>query len=546
MTVFMVPPLEEEEYPTLGPQVAEAIEDRLVFGPGDLRGQPAQLDDEKRALLYRAYEVYPRGFKDARGQLIEGRRRFRRVAISVRKGSAKTEFAMWIGATELDPEGPVRCDGFRGETPIGRPVVDPYIPLVATTEEQTEELAFGALYNILLESPIAHLFDIGLERIMRIHGDGKAVALATAPDARDGARTTWQHFDETHRFTLPRHKSAHRTMLANLPKRRLADPWALETTTAFTPGEGSVAEDTMTYARKVLEGITEDSRLFFFHRQAGDQHDLSTPDGVRAAVLEASGPVASWSDIEGICEQWQDPTSDFSYLERVYLNRPTQGSRRAFDLDAWKRLANKNYMPLPGAKITIGFDGSRFHDATGFIATEISTGFQWKLGGWEHDPRQMNWEVPEGEVESTLEAAFEIYDVVLVYADPPYWETPVARWAGRWGERKVIPFRTNRWTPMSYATRSFRNAMDSGEVTHADDPDFDRHIGNACKHVLTLRDDKGERLWVIEKERPDSVFKIDYGVAAILSWQARNDAIASGVLSAPPSWHGIIIPGGGS
>jgi len=36
----MVPPVAEEEWPTLGPQVCDFIEAYLVFGPGDLRGQP--------------------------------------------------------------------------------------------------------------------------------------------------------------------------------------------------------------------------------------------------------------------------------------------------------------------------------------------------------------------------------------------------------------------------------------------------------------------------------------------------------------------------
>lgn len=189
MTILCVPAIEESPWPSLGPQVCSFIEDYLVFGPGDLRGEPARLDSEKRALIYRAYEVFPPGHPQA------GRRRFKRVAISLRKGSAKTEFAAWIAAAELHPDGPVRCDGFDAYgRPVGRGVVDPYIPMVAYTEEQSEDLAYGALRVILQYSQIADDFDIGLERIMRVNGDGKAVALASAPDARDGARTTFQHF----------------------------------------------------------------------------------------------------------------------------------------------------------------------------------------------------------------------------------------------------------------------------------------------------------------------------------------------------------------
>ncbi len=45
-----------------------------------------------------------------------------------------------------------------------------------------------ALRVILAESPISKRFDIGLQRIKRLGGDGEAKAVAAAPDARDGAR----------------------------------------------------------------------------------------------------------------------------------------------------------------------------------------------------------------------------------------------------------------------------------------------------------------------------------------------------------------------
>lgn len=522
MTLLCVPTLEEKPWPSLGRQVCQFIEDYLVFGPGDLRGQPARLDAEKRALIYRMYEVFPQGLPNA------GRRRFKRVAISLRKGSAKTEFAAWIAAAELHPEGPVRCDGFDAYgQPVGMGVIDPYVPMVAYTEEQSDELAYGALRIILQYSQIAGDFDIGLTRILRKGGDGKAASLANAPDARDGARTTFQHFDETHRFTLPRLKSAHRTMMANIPKRKLSDAWSLETTTAPDPGEGSVAEDTMDYARQVNDGKITDSRLFFYHRQASDIHDLNTPEGIRAAVIEASGPVAEWSDIDGIIEQWRDPTADRTYLERVWLNRLVRGSDKAFDAERWKELAQPDYSISDNALVTLGFDGARYHDATAIVATEIATGFQQLVGLWEHPQGLSDWEVPQSEVEAAIAAAFERWDVWRMYADPPYWETFVAKWAGEYGEKRILEWWTNRLKPMAYAIKAYSNAIASGEVTH--DGRFNRHIGNACRRTLTLRDELGVPLWVMQKERPDSPHKIDAAMAAVLSWEARNDAIAAGV-----------------
>ncbi len=522
MTVLMVPK-DKTAFPSLGGQVCAWIEENLVYGPGDLRGTPVQLDPEKRALVYRMYEVFPKGHPQA------GRRRFNRVALSLRKGSAKTEFAALIAAVELHPEGPVRCDGFdvHGE-PVGVGVTDPYIPMVAYTEEQSDELAYGALRIILMYSQVADDFDIGIERIVRIGGDGKAVSLASSPDARDGARTTFQVCDETHRWNTPRLKAAHRTMLANVPKRYRSNAWTLEVTTAPSPGEGSVAEDTMDYARQVASGDVQDSRLFFFHRQASDDHDLTTPEGVRAAVIEASGPVAEWSDIDGICEQWRDPTSDKAYLERVWLNRLVRASEKAFDFELWRSL-KADFTPQPGDTITLGFDGARWRDSTALVATHLTTGFQWLVGLWEKPQNVDEWEVPDEEVDAAVDEAFSLWNVWRMYCDPPYWETQVATWAGKYGEKRVIAWWTNRVKQMAYAIKSFNTSIKARELSHAGNTDYSRHIGNAVRKKLNLVDEDGEPLWVIYKERPDSPFKIDAAMAGILSWQARCDALASGV-----------------
>lgn len=515
-------------YPTLGPQVCNFIEQNLVFGPGDLRGAPVVLDEEKRGLIWRLYEVYPQG------HALAGRRRFKRCCISLPKGTAKTELAAWIAACELHPEAPVRCTGWtkRGE-PIGGSVNDPYIPLVAYTEEQSDELAYTALRVMLEQGPLKDDFDIGLERILRKKGDGKAQSLSGSPNARDGARTTFQHFDETHRFTTPRLKDAHKTMVANIPKRKMADAWSLETTTASEPGVGSIAESAMEYAMAIHEGRGADSSLFYFHRQASDEHDLAKPDGVRAAVLEASGPTAAWRDIDSIVGLWSDPTNDKAYLERVYLNRMVKSSTQAFNVGLWKSLERDDVDVEPQSNITIGFDGGQFHDSTGLVCTDIDTGYQWVEGAWECPPGGEKWptpwQVPVEEVDEAVRDLFERYRVWRMYADPPYWQSWVALWAGVFGKERVIEWWTNRNVQMSAALENYETAMKESRISHDGDARLTRHVGNARKHFLPQRNEKGEHLWVIRKERKDSPAKIDICMSSVLSWEARTDAIAAGV-----------------
>lgn len=524
MSILMVP-CDADPWPTLGPQVCAWIEENLCFGPGDLRGQPAVLDDEKRALIWRMYEIYPQG------HILAGRRRFKRVGLSLAKGLAKTELAAWITACELHHEAPVRCVGWdkRGD-PIGGPVTDPYIPMVAYTEEQSDELAYGALKTILEESMVRDDFDIGLERIMRKRGDGKAVSLSSSPSARDGARTTFQLADETHWWTLPKLVRAHQTMMANLPKRKLADAWALEVTTAPEPGTGSVAEATMDYAKAIKEGRAKDSRLFYFHRQASDEHDLTTEKGAREAVIEASGPAAAWRDIDAIVELWRDPTTDRQYWERVWCNRLVRSSYKAFDVVRWKQLAAGINPVKPGDLITLGFDGAQFYDSTGIVGTHVETGYQWLIGAWECPYGQEGkWQVPTAEVDEAVAAAFSQYKVWRMYADPPYWQSWIAKWAGEYGTDRVVEWWTNRRKQMSYALEGFDTAMASGDISHDGSGALTRHIGNCFRHDLPQKDEEtGKSLWLIRKERRDSPNKIDLAMAAVLSWEARNDAIAAG------------------
>jgi len=540
----MIPELEAEgaEWPSLGPSIVRWIEANLTFGPGDLRGMPAKVDGEKQAFISRMYEVYPLGAKDANGKPIHGRRRFRRCCLSVAKGQAKTELAAWLAACELHPDAPVRCYDFdsTGRTPTGRGVTDPYIALVAYTEEQTEDLAYAAL-KVMVEESVAIRgdFDIGLERIMRKTGDGKAVALAGSPNARDGARTTFQHKDETHRWNSDRLRRAATTMTANLPKRLMADPWELETTTAFTPGENSVAEQSADYAKGVREHRIKDSRLFYFHRQAGDGHDLGTPEGIRAAVVEACGPTVAWRDIEGICDQWQDPGADLTYLERVWLNRTVAASAQAFDATKWK--ASAHLHPDADHKlqlITLGFDGSLNDDSTALIATCVLCGWQWPVGLWEKDFE--SWEVPRPEVDAAVDQAFADFEVWRMYSDPSKWEADLARWAGRHGDKRVVGWPTTHYRKMATALKSYASAIVNGDISNNGDARVARHIGNAVRSQLNFKDDDGSPLWLIQKDRRDSPNKIDAAMAGCMSWQARLDAVASGATN--EQWNGIFIP----
>lgn len=545
MSQFVIPPL-DEEWPSLGPDVCDWMEDNLAFGPGDLLGQPYRLDEEDRAFVEAAYQVFPKGHPR------EGKRRFDTFVLMTRKGTKKSERLAAFSAVELAEDGPVRCDGWRREgrtwVPVGRPVVSPYVWILAFAKEQAEDTSFEALRQMVMLGPGHDKFDVWEERVIRRGGVGQAQALASAPDSRDGGKTTFQGKEEGHRWTQPRQKEAHQTTRGNLSKRPIAEPWEMHATTTYAPGEGSVAEDLHDAARKMNDADARTSRMFFFYRWADTRIEIRNEDGsinkreLLRAIDDASGPVAArWSPAENIASmQFLAPGADPDYAERVWLNRRKQRTQSAFDVEAWKRNTTDYRIPA-GALITLGFDGSRGTsdprrpgDHSGLIATEVSTGFQEKLAHW--NPEQFaDRLIPRVEVNMAVDLAFSTYQVWRLYADPPDWDPEIAAWRGKYGEDRVIEWFTWRERAMGFACENYAKAITLGLVGNDGDAEFTSHIGHAHKRFVNAKDDKGERLFVIAKEREGSPLKIDLASAGVLSWEARSDALASGANEQQPS-----------
>ncbi|WP_232002808.1 large terminase [Mycobacterium sp. 1245801.1] len=503
-----------------------------------MAGQPARIDDEKRAFVYSMYEVHPLGHP------LAGNRVYNRVALEMRKGVGKTSFAAWIVCAELHPDSPVRFNGFdaNGQLRQGRPVNSPYIPMLADTKDQADELCYAFVKFILESCEDADLFDIGNERILRLGAngtaDGRAVSVSGAPGSRDGALTTFQHIDEAHRLFLPRMREAHETMLQNLPKRPQEDPWTLYTSTAGKPGQGSIEEDLRLDAEDIAAGKKSDPTFFYFSRWAGEEHrDLTTVEARVAAVAEATGPVGEWApgQFERIARDWDRKGVDRAYWERVWLNRWRQGESQAFNMPHVRDTLCRPARIKDGAFVALGFDGARFRDSTALVAVDIESGLSELLGMWERPDDVEEWTVPESEVTELLADTMRRFKVWRAYCDPPHWTETVAGWSQRWPDQ-IIEWHTNRHRMMAFAVRALAEAVDSSAITFGDGPyrpDLFRHMGNTGRNELRVRDDHGEALWVPQKADGRQIDKIDAAVALTLAWTACLDARRSGAKPGP-------------
>lgn len=237
-----------------------------------------------------------------------GRRRFGHVFLSRPKGCNKSGFAAAIALFEAF--GPCRFDHwakegetytFLGQTypyspgePVGRPIQSPLVVCLATAEDQTGEV-YDTIYWNCTEGPLSLLagrgMDAGKTRINLPMG-GQIRYASSAARSQDGGLQTFICFDETHQYNNKRLRDLYDIMTQNLTKRGIeADPWFLETTTMYAPGENSIAEQTYRTARDIESGKLRGwEDLLFDHRYANIRRDeFANNEKLEHAIYEAYG-----------------------------------------------------------------------------------------------------------------------------------------------------------------------------------------------------------------------------------------------------------------
>lgn len=513
------------EFPTLGFLVADWIEDSCAIPDGEKAGEPMVLTDEQLRFLLWHYRLRPNAKADAAKP--SAAFAYRRSQLVRPQKWGKGPLSAAIICAEAN--GPVLFDGWdaNGE-PVGVPWATPWIQVVAVSEDQTDNVWTALVPMIELGSLRADIPDTGKTRI-NVAGHGGSAGLiepvTSAHLSRLGQRLTFAVHDETHSWT--KHNGGEK--LADTQRRNLAGMGgrSIETTNAWDPSESSVAQITFENAPPdVFRDYPEPPKGSIRNKRE------------RRRILKAAYGDSWWVDLDRIeSEILELLPRDPNQAERFFFNRIVAGADKAFDSERWAQLHDPDAGGIAeGRKVTLGFDGARRNDATGLVATDIETGHQVVVGVWER-PRELDpdtdWEVPEADVNAAVEWAFDTWDVWRLYGDPPYWETPLDTWAGRYGEDRVVQWWTNRLKQMAFALKAYSNAQADGELSHDGHPKFAEHIANAVKHQTRMRDDDGSWLWVIRKENPKSAKKIDLAMAGCLSWEARGDAVRKGVLDEP-------------
>jgi hypothetical protein len=560
-------------FPSLGYQLVDLAETMLVHGPGDVQGSPIEIDDEFAKFWINAYRLNPES----------GRRVYSRAFLSRAKGRDKSGHA--ARKVIMEALGPVRFSHWarKGETswwgyryevgePVGRPVTYPFIRILATEEGQTGNTYDAVQYLLHNEHVLSYLessdcidwmnwydrevrLDVGLTRTFLggSVGDGEIVPSTASSSSKDGGKETFVVFDETHLYTIPVLRQMYRTVRRNMTKRKDSEPWGLETSTMFGPGEDSVAEDTYKLYLLVKEGkAAAEAGTLVDHLEGPEPADWDDPAELRRCLEVAYGDACGWIDLDSKVQQILEDGPKFRHEHRRYFyNRPSRaGAGRLLDADTAARLLHPSTELPDGSPIAIGFDGSETGDSTWVVATHMVTGIAYVLAAWERpiEVSKTDFKVNKEEVDQVMREVLSRYQVAWGCIDPSRFHEYLAGWQAAFPDSHLERFPVWNLTQTTDAITMAEQQIANGTCLisqQAADVGLIRHGQNAT--IVTL---DGARLrkqykQVVKPEDTDTGMKalsfVDGAVAWIYCIEARRRALAKGWVPEPEPVAPLVI-----
>lgn len=512
-------PAEPGEFPTLGYDVGEWIESHCVIPDGYRMGEPYRLTDEMWSFLLHFYRLYPHaGAWPAPDAL-------RHYGAQLRRSQKWGKDPFGAAIILAEALGPTRFDGWNAAgDPVGAPYPTPLIVCLGTSEDQTDN-TWRPLLSMVRRGPLIDLpgIDAGQTRL-ELPSGGKIEPVTTSAKARLGAPMTFLTMTESHLFTL---QGGYRKV-AGAVKRNVAgmDGRWVELTNAWDPTEGSEAQVTADGA---------DERIYVDTVTPRRVDDLTDDEALYAELLRQYGDSSrergGWVNLKGrIMHEVRSPRHLEADRRRFFLNEIVVGESVFVDPIRWDLAAHPEDTLAPGEPIALGFDGSKYRDATALIASRLSDGRLFTLRIWERpDDIAASWRVPSVEVDRVLRDTFGAYKVSVMFADPYRWQDYLDGWAAAFPDR-VVEFPTNVEQRMDRAIERFTTAFGNDELTHDGNETFTAH----CKNAVLVKGSRkkprpGEETEIATHylkmaKRGDGLW-IDAAVAAVLAHEARAHAI---------------------
>lgn len=515
----------EGELPSLGPLMADWVEEHLRVPAGPLYGEPFAMTDEQWMFFHRFYALDPE----------TGRALYRRGVRRGAKGKGKSpEGGAWL---LFEFCGPCVFDGWdaNGE-PVGIPRFNPLCQVVAAAEDQT-----GNLYRVLREMAAdsdlidEERVDLGKTRVEFADGrPGMIEPVTSSAGAREGAPVTAAALEETHLWFEP--QGGHK--LAAVMRRNIAKTAgrSYEITNAPAMGERSVAELSLEDADAGQSGLLYDAV------EAPWVEDPKNPDNkdevmeaLRVAYGEAATEAGGWVDLERIYEECMDASTSVADVRRFYFNQAVKSEKRAFDITEFNELAAEP--DLTDTAYILMFDGARTRDCAALTAWALTdTPHHIKVQIWERpEYAEDDYEHPRGEFRARAREFIEENNVVLFAYDSSFHELSgiYDEWTDFYGEYDgkrsglMVEYPTASGRRMDQAIRRVKEDLHEGLFTHDGDPTVTKHMANCIEDTTR----GGYKILVKERDsaKIDSAVTLVFGYDLIqmgrLAWAEKSKTL---------------------
>ena len=239
-------------------------------------------------------------------------------------------------------------------------------------------------------------------------------------------------------------------------------------------------------------------------------HEFAVPEGADTDDLEVvkQANPSSFVTLEDLKARHDSPSMRPEDWLRFACNIWTAGEFGWLPPGSWTACAAENREISEGARVVLGFDGSFSGDSTALVVAEIGdTPHVDLLGLWEAPDSDANWRAPRLEIMDAMREFCRYWRVQEIACDPYIWQSDLQILADEGLPVVEFPQAAGRMIP---ATQRFYELVNAGQVTHSNDPDLARHIGNAVART----DSRGTR---ITKDSKGSKRKIDAAVAAVMA-----------------------------
>ncbi|EEH66404.1 putative phage terminase, large subunit [Actinomyces urogenitalis DSM 15434] len=499
---------------TLGWGAIAWVTDNLLQPNGPLAGQPFRMTEGQVRFTLWFYALDP-----------EGRWLHNRAVRRLAKGSGKSPFAGVLSLTEL--LGPVRLDHFDPDAPggcVGRPVSMPLVQIAATSERQTANTMRMVRAMASKRSPLAKKYGLQVGKtFVDAPGGGKLEQITSSEGTAEGAEVSFVVGDETEHWTPGMGgPGLMETLTQNAVKTGAR---VMETSNAWVPGAGSVAESTFEAWCAQQEGLTRATQTILYDARVApaitaltddpDEGEISLSEGLRFVYEDCP-----WVDIEPIKQTIWATNYPTSRARRFFLNQPNAAENAWTSVQEWSRLSNPDRDLVDGEEVVLFFDGSKSNDHTALVGCCMDDGHVFTLGVWK--PERATGVVNAGAVDSAVHAAFDRFTVVAFWADVREWESYVKdSWPREFGDDLLVwavP-RGKEPAPIAWDMRSHvYQFAEAAEMCLAEiQARSFTHDGNwaTSEHVANARVNETRGRFSIKKESPKSSKKIDAAVCVI-------------------------------